>query len=170
LPCSFSRDSFGTNRDDQRELWGEILEGDLPIDALNTKLAEIKLQLPPNIPAGAQVIVHFTVDDNFVLTAELEVPSVNRKGKVIVDLKSATAQVHVFQQLEDLLTRLGDRLRPEERAALQQSRVALEDLSEGFRRSKEADDSDGMWNSHNRMVAEAKRLQDKMADVRRRLA
>lgn len=171
LPCSFSASDLGTSVDNQREIMGEILEGHLPMASLNTRLAAIRLHLPPNVPAGEQVIVHFSVDESSLLTAELEVPAVNRKSEVTVKIKPTNEQVSIFEQVTNLFTQLGDRIRPEEKAAIEQSRIALEDLSAEFVRVQEGvQDADGMWDAHQRLQTEAKRLTDKLNSARRKYA
>ncbi len=170
LPAVSSADHFGTNRENQPELVGSVLEGDLPVASLNTKLAEISLKLPPNLPANEQVVVHFTIDESSMLTAKLEVPSVNRSGTVTVDLKSPSSQIHIYQQVENLLTQIGNRLRPEERAGVEQIRVGLDDLSKQFRHQERNNDTDGMWASYNRIADEGKRLKAKLDELRRKYA
>lgn len=170
LPRQVSNDQFCTNRANQTELEGSVLEGDLPISGLNTKLATIHLRLPPNVPANERVVVHYTVDENGELTAELEVPAVNRRSKVVVDLQAPSEQVHVFEQLEHLYTRIGSKIRPEERATLEQARIGLEDLCDEFRRVREGDNADRIWDTYHRLRKQAERLEDKMETYRRKYA
>ena len=167
LPASVSSSQFSTMCDGQRKLKGELLEGDLPLAGINTKLAEIEIDLPPNVPAGEEVTVHYHVDENFALTAEVEVRRVNAYGKVTVNLRSPTSQVHIFQQIEGLFTEFGDRIRPEERAALEQSRVTIEDISNEIARLKSAQtDADAIWNAYSRLRLESQQLTQKIRAAR----
>lgn len=165
LPCNFSARHFSTRVDNQQELRGEIVEGDLPLPELNTKLGEINLSLPPNIPAREQVVVHFSVDESYILTAELEVPSVNRRANVEINLKSSSTRRHVFDELEDALTRNGDHIRPEERASIQQARVAVEDLSNEFREVEDNGDGDSLWGCYERLQSAVSKLRSKMQSI-----
>jgi molecular chaperone DnaK (HSP70) len=158
-----------TTHDNQQELKVTVLEGDLPVAGLNTKLAELRLKLPPNVPASEQVCVHYTVDENSELTAELEVPSVNRRGSVRVSLKAINAQVHLFAQLEELYNRIGNKIRPEERAAMDRSRAMVEFLAANFRRvERYATDSELLLSICERLRAEATSLQDMMEAARKK--
>lgn len=168
LPCQQSNTGFCTSRDNQQELEGEIVEGDLPIAGLNSKLATLNLKLPPNVPRGERVTIHYTVDENNMLTAELE--CMNRKGKVVVDIKSKAERVHIYQQVDDLLTRVGGRLRPEEQAQVQQAKVAVEDLAEQFTQAKEGSDADQLFDLYNRLKAAARKLTDKLDEMRKKYA
>lgn len=168
LPCEAISEQFATAADNQRELKGLILEGDLPLATLNTQLAEISLKLPPNVPANEQVIVTFTVDENSRLTAELEVPGVHRKGQVTVNLKSPAAQVHIFQQLENLLTVVGSRIRKEERSVLDSLRASIEDLSADFRRAQDDGDAEAVGNAYDRLRASAQKLRVKMEEMQKK--
>jgi molecular chaperone DnaK (HSP70) len=170
LPKQATSDGFATSQNNQAMLMATILEGDLPVAGLNTKLAELTLQLPPNVPANERVSVHFTVDENSNLTAELEVPSVNRRGKVVVNLKSLSSQLHLFQQVENLYTQVGGRIRPEQRAAIEQARVAIEDLSRDFAGAKAQGDVDRMFDTYTRIVGEAQKLRTKIDEARRTYA
>jgi molecular chaperone DnaK (HSP70) len=169
LPRQASSGDFCTSRDNQQEIVGEALEGDLPLADLNTRLAEVRLKLPPNVPAQDRVVVHFTVDENSTLTAELEVPSVNRRGSVVVNLKSPATQVHLFQQVDNVLNDVGARIRPEERAALQQGRLAIEDLAPQFRRAREeGTDADTQWKAYTCLREEAQKLRARIEEARKK--
>jgi molecular chaperone DnaK (HSP70) len=165
LPASFSADHFATVVDNQSELVGQVLEGDIPIAGMNTWLAEMRLVLPPNVPGQERVVVNFSVDENYMITAELEVPSINKKKTVRVNIKSTAQQVHIFDQINELLNVSGDRIRPEERARLEQARLTIEDLSAEFRRQSDAGDADGMWNTYNRLTAEGDRLRTALSEL-----
>lgn len=168
LPCSFTAGQFSTAADNQQELRGEIVEGDLPIPDLNTRLGDICLRLPPNVPAGEQVLVHFSVDESYILTAELE--CANRRCDVQINLKSPSTRKHVLDELEDLLTDIGDHIRPEERAGLQRLRLTVEDLSQQFRDHEKNGDGEALWGCYERLQAEVAALRGKMADARRKYA
>lgn len=170
LPCQISSRDFRTSQDNQRELEGQILEGDLPIAGLNTKLAVINIPLPPNVPKGELVVVHYTVDENGTLTAELEVPAVNKRGKIVVNIKSQTEQLHLFQVVEDVFTRAGGRMRPEEKASVEQARVAVEDLSQEFTQTLQGSDPDAVWDGYNRLKAAAQKLRDKASEMSKKYA
>ena len=170
LPTSFTARHFGTAMDNQQQLLAEIVEGDLPLPELDTRLGEIHLKLPPNVPVGEQVVVHFSVDESYILTAELEVPSVNCRGQVEIDLRTPTTRRHIFDDLEDLLNEIGDHIRPEERAVLQRSRVAIEDLSHQFRELERGSDGEQTWSCYERLQAEVTTLRKKMAETRNQYA
>jgi molecular chaperone DnaK (HSP70) len=170
LPCQQTNEGFCTSRDNQQEIEGLVLEGDLPIAGLNTKLAVINLKLPPNVPEGERVVVHFTIDDNATLTAELEVPSVNRRGKVVINIKSQSEQVHLYQQVEDLYTRAGGKMRPEEKAQVEQARVAVEDLAQEFNQAREGNNADAVWDAYNRLKDVARKLKEKVEGMLKKYA
>lgn len=160
LPARVSKSDFGTSVDNQQVLVGRVLEGDLPIAGLNTYLAEIRLDLPPNVPANERVIIHYTIDENFNLTAELEVPSIKRKAEVKINIQSATQQVHVFIRAENLLRDLGQRIRPEERAQIEQSKLALEDMTADLRNLlAQQFEGSTAWNLFQRIKTESQRLE-----------
>ena len=165
LPSVGVSDKFGTMVDNQEELMAFLLEGDLPLTGLNTRLGEVRLKLPPNVPAGQQVKVSFAIDENSLLTAELE--CMGRKGQAVVSLKSPAEPVHLFQRIENLYTRCGDRIHPTERASLEQQRLTLEDLSEQLTRLKQGQDVDGMWNAYNRVRSTADQLVAKLESLER---
>ena len=111
--------------------------------------------------------MHYHVDENFALTAEVEVRRVNAYGKVTVNLRSPTSQVHIFQQIEGLFTEFGDRIRPEERAAMEHSRVTIEDISNEIARLKSAQtDADAIWNAYSRLRLESQQLTQKIRAAR----
>ncbi len=165
LPISVRKDDFATAYDNQRQLLGDLLEGDLPLADLNGKLAQIELELPPNVPEGEQVRVNYHVDESFELTATLE--CVGRTQRVKVNLKSPLEHDHIFAQVEKLLTKVGDRLQPQEREALEQNRRAIEDLAAQIRRFAEANDSsEAHWQAYERLEQQSNKLRGLMDQIR----
>ncbi|MCH7728654.1 MAG: Hsp70 family protein, partial [Planctomycetes bacterium] len=167
LPVSFTADGFSTRVDNQRELIVPVLEGDLPLGGLNTQLSEVNLRLPPNVPGGEPVLIHFSVDESFVLTAEVEVPAVNRRAQVQIDLKATNVNVPLFDQIGDFLNKHGEQLRPEDRARLEKSKLAVEDICANLRRLLEAED-DGAWNSYIQLKSEVDRLTTTLNDLKKK--
>jgi molecular chaperone DnaK (HSP70) len=168
LPVSFVADEFGTSQDNQQQLGTTILEGELGIAGLNCKLSDLSLTLPPNVPANEKVRVHFSVDENFQLTAELEVPSINRRNSVQVQLKSPSQQPHIFDQIERLYVRVGDKLPALDRAKLEQARLTLEDLSQQFKEAKRSGSSDNLYNVFTRLQTESEKLRSHLSELQRR--
>jgi len=161
LPITARKDDFFVNQDNQTKIYGELLEGDLPLASLNTKLAEIELDLPPNVPAGETVYVNYHVDENRNLTAELE--CVGRTKKIAVNLQSTTKRRHLFQDMEDLFTRFGDRLTPDERDGLERGRSTIEEIAKEIRRYEElGGDPNANWSAYERLHTEAQRFRDMM--------
>jgi molecular chaperone DnaK (HSP70) len=168
MPKEVSRGGFCTSQDNQRELMCMILEGDLPLASCNARLAELRLQLPPNVPKNEPVTVIFTIDENKVLTAEIE--CMNRRGQVIVDLKSPTEQRHLFDELENLANRIGNKIRPEEKARIEQRRITLEDVAQQIRNAKDDSGTDParLFESFERFRKESIALREEMASAQRK--
>jgi molecular chaperone DnaK (HSP70) len=167
LPSVGVSEDFATKVDNQPELVALVLEGDLMISGLNSRLAEVRLQLPPNVPANQRVKVTYTIDENSLLTAELE--CMGRKGVAIVSLKSTGDPVHIFQRVENLYTKFGDRIDPRDRATVEQTRLTMEDLNGQLRRLKQGSDVDAIWNTFNRMRASSDQLLAKLDSVEKSL-
>jgi hypothetical protein len=154
---------------EQRQLRLDLTEGDLPLPQFNQLLGEARIDLPVGLEAGTHVTVHFSVSEEYVLSIEADIPSAARRTKGEFKFADAT-RAHLFDEIEDFITATGDQIRPEERAALQQSRVAVEDLSHEFRELEESGDFDRLWQCYERLQAEVTNLRRKMSDAQRKYA
>lgn len=156
---------FSTAMDNQSELMTLVLEGDLPVGMYNCKLSELRLSLPPNVPAGEQVIVRFTVDENAIIQAELE--CMGRTRQVVINLTATNESPHLLTELEQLFTKIGGKLRPEERAELEQSRIEIEDLAEQGRHLLNGQEFDQIKASMSRFQQAAGKLKGRIDALRR---
>ena len=84
--------------------------------------------------------------------------------------QSPTDQIHIYQRVEDLYTRAGGRMRPEEKAAVEKARVAVEDLCQEFKQVRETNNADGLWDCYNRLKQVAQKLREKVEEMRQKYA
>ncbi len=119
----------------------EVYEGNLPYAVLNTQLASLMLETPasPSMAEPLEIAFQITEDHLLVVTARM----VNFPDRLVTaKIKMETCsgdRLHVLDRLDHLLKDHGDKIRPEEKARLNKSKMGLLDLCQQHKRDPQAD-------------------------------
>jgi len=120
----------------------EVYEGDLPYALLNTRLAQLVLIAPPsvNMVEPLEVAFRITEDCLLVVTACLVNFPDHRVTATIKERSCSGDNLGVLDRLDHLLRGITDKIRPEERARLNKTKMRLLDLCQQYKRDPQKDE------------------------------
>lgn len=164
IPCyianrDFSMGSRAANMPGQCPI--EIYEGDLPYSVLNTQLASLMLETPasPSTLEPLEIVFQITEDHLLVVTARM----VNFPDRLVTaKIKMQTCsgdKLHILDRLDHLLKDHADKIRPEERARLNKSKMGLLDLCQQFKRDPQAEKYEKIKEVGMQLKSEVARLE-----------
>jgi molecular chaperone DnaK (HSP70) len=143
----------------------EIYEGDLPYAPLNTRLAQLVLEMPPSLNTlePIEIVFQITEDQLLVVTAGM----VNLPDHVV----TATITLHsyygdnlgVLDRFDRFQRYHWDTSRPEEKARLNKSKMGLLDLCEQYKRDSQEDKYEKIKAVGMHLISELVRLESQFS-------
>lgn len=146
---------------------GNLPEHEIPFGPFNTHLGDLVIQCPP-LNHNADVVVAFEIDESRNLTFSCwfkDDPSV-RAAITLHPQSLARDRWHLIERVDTTINQGGDRIRPDERARVNQKKQVILDLCEQYAARPEG--SSEAESVRDRIIATGTELKNEIAALERK--